>query len=53
MRKGMRLVEAGRLDASALVTHTYSLGQVAEAFETATAKPEGFVKAVVRPARRP
>jgi L-iditol 2-dehydrogenase len=49
MRAGMRLVDAGILDASPLVTHTYPLAIVAEAFETAAARPPGFVKAVVEP----
>jgi 2-desacetyl-2-hydroxyethyl bacteriochlorophyllide A dehydrogenase len=49
MRAGMRLVESGRLDASSLVTHRYPLERTAEAFETAAARPDGFVKAVVTP----
>lgn len=49
MRAGMRLVNAGVLDVSQLVSQTYPLGRIAEAFETAAAKPEGFVKAVVEP----
>ena len=51
MRAGMRLVETGALDVAPLVTHTYPLAGVADAFETAAAKPEGFVKAVVEPGR--
>jgi threonine dehydrogenase-like Zn-dependent dehydrogenase len=47
LRAGMRLVESGALDASPLVTHRYPLDRLAEAFDTATAKPQGFVKAVV------
>jgi threonine dehydrogenase-like Zn-dependent dehydrogenase len=47
MRAGMRLVNAGRLDASSLVSGSYPLEQIAMAFETAAARPEGFVKAVV------
>lgn len=53
MRAGMRLVNAGVLDASPLVTAAYPLGKIAEAFETAAAKPDGFVKAVVEPAGSP
>jgi threonine dehydrogenase-like Zn-dependent dehydrogenase len=49
MRAGMRLVDAGILDVSPLVTNVYPLGSIATAFETATAKPPGFVKAVVEP----
>jgi len=49
MRAGMRLVDAGLLDASPLVTGSYPLSQIAEAFQIAVAKPDGFVKAVVVP----
>jgi threonine dehydrogenase-like Zn-dependent dehydrogenase len=49
MRAGMRLVNAGVLDASSLVSASYPLGRIADAFETAAAKPNGFVKAVVEP----
>jgi L-iditol 2-dehydrogenase len=49
MRAGMRLVNAGVVDVGSLVTDSYSLGEIATAFETATAKPDGFVKAVVEP----
>jgi L-iditol 2-dehydrogenase len=51
MRAGMRLVEAGVLDVSTLVTGVYPLGRIAEAFEAATARADGFVKAVIEPAR--
>jgi threonine dehydrogenase-like Zn-dependent dehydrogenase len=50
MRAGMRLVNAGVLDASSLVTASYGLGEIEQAFQMATAKPDGFVKAVVEPA---
>lgn len=49
MRAGMRLVNAGILDVSGLMTHTFSLANIGEAFEVAAAKPEHFVKAVVEP----
>ena len=49
MRIGMRLVNAGRLDATRLVTGSFSLDEIGRAFETAVAKPDGFVKAVVEP----
>jgi L-iditol 2-dehydrogenase len=52
MRTGMRLVNAGALDASHLVTDSYPLEHVAQAFERATAKPDGFVKAIVEPSVR-
>lgn len=47
LRAGMRLVSAGVLDPSPLVTHRYGLEQTADAFAAAEAKPTGFVKAVV------
>lgn len=42
-----RLLASGRLDLAPLVTHRFPLEDIAEAFATAVAKPEGFVKAVV------
>ncbi|MGI3780426.1 MAG: hypothetical protein ACRYG2_06570, partial [Janthinobacterium lividum] len=42
-----RLLAAGRLDLASLVTHRFALEDIEEAFATAVAKPEGFVKAVV------
>jgi threonine dehydrogenase-like Zn-dependent dehydrogenase len=42
-----RLLASGRLDLASLVTHRFGLGDIGEAFATAVAKPEGFVKAVV------
>ena len=41
MRAGMRLVSAGILNASALVSDTYSLSRISEAFEAATEKRDG------------
>jgi L-iditol 2-dehydrogenase len=42
-----RLLSAGRLDLASLVTHRFALEDIDQAFATAVAKPEGFVKAVV------
>jgi L-iditol 2-dehydrogenase len=50
MRAGMRLVSAGVLDPSGLVTDAFPLGRVADAFHAATEKRNGFVKALVEPA---
>jgi L-iditol 2-dehydrogenase len=47
MRVGMRLVNEGILDPSMLVSDTYSLEGISDAFEAATTKRAGFVKAVV------
>lgn len=54
MRIGTRLLEAGILDLAPHVTHRFELADITQAFETALAKPEGFVKAtvVVDPAAR-
>jgi L-iditol 2-dehydrogenase len=49
MRAGMRLVNAGVLDPSGLLTRTYPLDGISAAFEAAADKPVGFVKAVVDP----
>jgi L-iditol 2-dehydrogenase len=47
METGMRLLRAGVVDLAPYVTHRFALGDIAEAFDTAQAKPEGFVKATV------
>ena len=47
MRTGMRLLRAGRIDLSDVVTHRFGLDAVATAFETAHTKPEGFAKSTV------
>ncbi len=47
MSVGMRLLTSGRLSLAPLVSHRFPLDQVDEAFRTAVAKPDGFVKAVV------
>jgi L-iditol 2-dehydrogenase len=47
MRVGMRLLTSGRIALDELVTHRYPLEDIRSAFETAHAKPDGFVKATV------
>ena len=47
MRIGMRLLTSGRLNLDGLVTHRFSLPDINRAFETAHAKPQGFVKSTV------
>jgi L-iditol 2-dehydrogenase len=49
MHVGMRLLNAGRISLDGLVTHRFALPEIDEAFRTAREKPEGFVKATVRP----
>jgi L-iditol 2-dehydrogenase len=47
MKIGLRLLESGKLSMKPLVTHRFSLKDINKAFETATAKNEGFVKGVI------
>ena len=51
--EGMRLaieeVVAGRLDPAPLCTHTFSLDQLGDALNAAKERPDGFLKAIVRP----
>jgi len=43
----MRLLTSGKLSLEGLVTHSYALEDVNEAFATAVDKPQGFVKSTV------
>ena len=47
MTVGMRLLTSGRLALDELVTHTYPLEAINEAFADAVRKPKGFVKSTV------
>ena len=49
MEMGMRLLTSGRISMGGLVTHRFPLNQIDDAFRTAVAKPDGFVKATVHP----
>ncbi len=49
IRVGMKLLEAGQLNMEPLITHRYALDQINEAFEDAKSKPQGFVKAIIKP----
>lgn len=49
MRTALRLVTAHRVDVKPLITNAYPLERIGEAFETAAAKPIGFVKAMIKP----
>ncbi len=46
-RRGLALAARGDLQVAPLVTHRFRLDDLQHAFETAAARPEGFVKAVV------
>jgi threonine dehydrogenase-like Zn-dependent dehydrogenase len=47
MRRGLALASAGRIDLASLVTHTYPLANVGDAFASLETKPRGFIKSVV------
>ena len=47
IREAARLVAEGRLDPSPLYTHRFGLDQVDAALDTATERPDGFIKALV------
>jgi L-iditol 2-dehydrogenase len=47
MEVGMRLLRSGLVDLAPHVTHRFELADIAEAFDTALRKPDGFVKATV------
>lgn len=49
LREAIAAVEAGRLDPSALITHAYPLERLDEALDATRDRPDGFLKAVVRP----
>jgi threonine dehydrogenase-like Zn-dependent dehydrogenase len=44
----LQLIEAGKLNTQTLMTHEFSLADIDQAFNALLAKPEGFIKAVVR-----
>jgi threonine dehydrogenase-like Zn-dependent dehydrogenase len=46
---GITLLEEGKLNMAALVTHEYPLARIDDAFHEAVSKPSGFIKAVVKP----
>lgn len=48
IRVGMKLLESGQLNMEPLITHSYPLEKINEAFEAAQAKPEGYVKAIIK-----
>jgi 2-desacetyl-2-hydroxyethyl bacteriochlorophyllide A dehydrogenase len=47
--RSLELVRSGRFDLDPVVTHRFSLDDVAEAFATGTTKPEGAIKVIVSP----
>jgi threonine dehydrogenase-like Zn-dependent dehydrogenase len=49
MRRAFELVADGRLNPAPLVTHTYPLDRLGDAFQAMEERPEGFLKAVIAP----
>ena len=47
--RSIELVRSGRIDLGPMVTHRFTLDDIAAAFETAASKAEGAIKVVVRP----
>jgi threonine dehydrogenase-like Zn-dependent dehydrogenase len=47
--RSLELVRSGRVDLEPMVTHRFSLDDVAEAFETAASKAGGAIKVIVTP----
>jgi threonine dehydrogenase-like Zn-dependent dehydrogenase len=48
-RRGLGLAARGDVKMAPLITHHFRLDDIQRAFETAAARPEAFVKAVVVP----
>lgn len=49
IRGAVELVVSGKLDPSMLYTHTFGIDQLDQAFAVMSARPEGFLKALVVP----
>lgn len=47
MEEGVRLLAAGDLDLEPLITHTFPLAEINQAFRMTEERPEGFLKSVV------
>jgi threonine dehydrogenase-like Zn-dependent dehydrogenase len=49
MRRLMELVRHGRLDLTPLLTHTFALDQVNEAYQVFAERRNGVIKVAIRP----
>jgi alcohol dehydrogenase len=49
MRRLMELVRHGRLDLTLLLTHTFALDQINEAYQVFTERRNGVIKVAIRP----
>ncbi|MEA2560356.1 MAG: hypothetical protein QOH06_1860 [Acidobacteriota bacterium] len=47
MEEGVRLLAAGEIDLEPLITHTFPLADINQAFRMTEERPEGFLKSVV------
>ncbi|HSA94540.1 MAG TPA: hypothetical protein VLJ16_00720, partial [Acidobacteriota bacterium] len=49
LEKAVAMVHAGRIKVDFLATHVFKLDQAREAYETAAARRDGVIKAIVTP----
>lgn len=49
LERAVGMIHAGRIAVDYLATHSFALGQAGEAYETAAARRDGVIKAIVRP----
>lgn len=49
LERAVAMIHAGRINTDFLATHFYTLDQAREAYETAAARREGVIKAIVNP----
>jgi len=49
VRRAVDAVASGQIDLARLLTHTFPLESLHQAFETLRSRPDGFLKALVRP----
>jgi threonine dehydrogenase-like Zn-dependent dehydrogenase len=49
MRRLLSVVEAGRFDPSVLITHTFSLDRIVEAYSLFGERRDGVLKVAIRP----
>jgi len=47
LEEALRLISEGEIDLDPLLTHSYELEEIEAAFQTAEARPAGFIKAIV------
>jgi threonine dehydrogenase-like Zn-dependent dehydrogenase len=48
MKYAVEWVTTGKLDPAPLFTHTFALDQINKAFQTMAARPESFMKALIK-----